>query len=833
MWENTTIASLLAQAGRMQVERRPEFAALPRGWAAVGMLALVALLLAVVIVLYRHEGRVGASARVRGLLAGLRCLVIGLLAMIWLEPVLATYLHRVIDSYTIVLVDTSSSMDLADRYRDPDDIANVRAVAPDAGREPVRRGAIVERMLTRDDRAFLAELAERNRVKVFQFSDELQPLFTLRAAREDATVTTPTGTSTDDGEAVLPADELAAAPLRWPSMGPATDLGRAVRGAVESLGRAPIAGVVLLTDGGVNQGDDLARIGAYARDRRIPLHVIGIGDPSEPRNLRVAEVIAPDNVFADDPFAVVGQITGQGLAGETVTVELTERSADGDGDGVERVIASRQVALGPDDSVTAISFDHRQATVGRFSYAVRVPVDANESVADDNRKQITVNVIENTLRVLVVAGAPSWEYRYLTRLLERDRTFQLSCWLQSADIDAVRDGNVIIDHLPDEPEELFAYDAIILLDPDPLELTADWCERVGDLVTRHGGGLLFAAARKHAPAFVRDPATERVRRLLPVTFDEDAELILNQIGHYQQEAHPLIIPPAAAGHPALQLPPGRGPAFQWSALGDVYWHFPVLREKPVASVLMRHGDPRMQNTYGGHVLFATQYAGAGRTAFLGFDGTWRWRGFGADVFDRFWVQTIRYLVEGKVAGGNRRGMLLTDQDTYPLGKPIRATARLFDQQFAPLQTAEVTGYTTLAGEERPLVFTRMTDRLGWYEATFVPPRTGACALMLPLPGDRGLAEVVRREVQVVRPNLEIRDARMHRAELQALAAATPDGAYHDVRDTARVPEKIPDRHESTTIRSRPTPLWDNGWLLGVLIGLLCVEWALRKYYRLL
>jgi hypothetical protein len=108
--------------------------------------------------------------------------VIGLLAMIWLEPVLATYLHRVIDSYTIVLVDTSSSMDLADRYRDPDDIANVRAVAPDAGREPVRRGAIVERMLTRDDRAFLAELAERNRVKVFQFSDELQPLVHLASS---------------------------------------------------------------------------------------------------------------------------------------------------------------------------------------------------------------------------------------------------------------------------------------------------------------------------------------------------------------------------------------------------------------------------------------------------------------------------------------------------------------------------------------------------------------------------------------------------------------------------------------------------------------------------
>jgi len=29
-------------------------------------------------------------------------------------------------------------------------------------------------------------------------------------------------------------------------------------------------------------------------------------------------------------------------------------------------------------------------------------------------------------------------------------------------------------------------------------------------------------------------------------------------------------------------------------------------------------------------------------------------------------------------------------------------------------------------------------------------------------------------------------------------------------------------------RQRRTPLWDNGWLLGVFTGLLATEWWLRK-----
>ena len=116
------------------VERRLEFARVPSGWAGIAAIALFAVLLASVLFLYAHEQRSGASPRMRRGLAALRCATLGVLALVWLEPVLATYLHRRTDAYTLVLVDSSASMSLPDRYADPAESARVGKVLEDAGR---------------------------------------------------------------------------------------------------------------------------------------------------------------------------------------------------------------------------------------------------------------------------------------------------------------------------------------------------------------------------------------------------------------------------------------------------------------------------------------------------------------------------------------------------------------------------------------------------------------------------------------------------------------------------------------------------------------------------
>ncbi|MGD2110291.1 MAG: vWA domain-containing protein, partial [Phycisphaerae bacterium] len=631
-------------------------------------------------------------------------------------------------------------------------------------------------------------------------------------------------------EVVDEVDELSIVPT---AAGPATNVERAVRRSVESLGGAPTAAIVVLSDGGFNQGAPAEEVARYAKDRRLPIHVIGIGDPSVPRNVRITEVDAPANAFQQDPFPVSCRIAADGIDGQTIRVELHERNATTGG--ATRQVEARDVRVGIGGRVEPVTFELRQDRVGRFVYAVAVPIVEGETVVDDNSRQTTVNVIDARTRVLVVSSGPSWEYRFLSRLLERDDTFELSCWLQSADYTAVRDGNTVIDHLPAAAEELFEYDIVILMNPDPRGFDEKWCELVDAMVTEHGGGLLVTAGRSNTPALMRDRSLKPLHDLLPVTIDPEADLVLNEIGHYQLSGSPVEISEAAFGHPVLRLADDPiSTKLLWQGMGDVYWHYPVLREKPAATVLMRHGNPRMRNSYGGHVLVAVQFVGAGRTGFVGFDSTWRWRKQGVERFDRFWVQLVRHLAEGKLLGGVKRGMLLTDSEEYALGSAVTVSARLYDRHYKPLKRDQVTARYGIDGELGEFVLRSATDRPGWYEGRFVPGRSGHYQIRLRLPDQVGddLVEL-EREVHVVRPNIEILRPQMDRAKLVTLAEQSEGGRYFEVDEAGAVPGLIPDLHEEISVRSRPTMLWDNWVALLLLLALLSVEWGVRKWNRML
>jgi len=853
---SVSLGQLLGQANRTTVEHRFEFATLPEGWAAVASLAALLLLCWAIVWMYRREGRRGASTTVRTSLAAVRCLVIVSLAAVWLQPVLATYLHKWIDSYCIVLVDDSSSMDLGDQYRVEQEAAHIKTALGDETTLPIRRADVVGRLLGRDNDQFLSGLTRRNRVKLYTFSDAPQLMATLRSASEgEEEGTEEEGTKARRHEGTKGEEKSAGGwpiasavgdsnslPTTFAAQGPATNVSRAVRRSVEALSGAPLAGVVLFSDGGFNQGDPMDVLARFVQEKGVAVHAVGVGDASPPQNVRVVEVTGPQNAFKEDPYAITAHITAEGMAGEAIVVELYERDEAGT---AAAPVETQTVTVEGDGPLDPVVFNRRRETVGRAIYRVAVPIGPYESVTDDNGKQTVVNIIDDKMRVLLIAGSPSWEYRFLSRLLTRDETFDVSCWLQSAATNAVRDGNTIIDHLPATPEELFAYDAVLLLDPDPAEFGPGWARSVETLVSDYGGGVLYQASRKNTPRFMRDAAVEKIVKILPVTLDPEADLILNKIGHYQTRFWPIEIPQNAAGHPILKLPEEgtkaqrhegteEGSRVAWAALPGVFWHYPVLREKPVATVLMRHSDPQMRNSYGGHVLAATQFVGSGRTAFVGFDSTWRWRRNGEEVFNAYWVQMLRYLVEGKLLGAKKRATILTDGTTFQLGGAINVTARLYDTRFEPLLADTVTAHYRIGSVREDLTLQRSPDQPGWFEGRFTPNRTGNYEITLTLPATAASPPVdVAHQIEVARPNIEILHPQMNREALQTLAEQSPGGKYYDVDEIGGIPSAIPDRSESMTVKSRPLQLWDNQWTLILLIGLLTIEWGVRKWVRLL
>ena len=106
-------------------------------------------------------------------------------------------------------------------------------------------------------------------------------------------------------------------------------------------------------------------------------------------------------------------------------------------------------------------------------------------------------------------------------------------------------------------------------------------------------------------------------------------------------------------------------------------------------MLLEHSDPTLRSVEGSRPLLVAGRYGSGHTLYLGFNGTWRWRKAGrqAEFFDKFWIQAVRYLVEGRSLEGRRRGYVQTDRDRYEIGERITITARLQDAAFNPLVAA--------------------------------------------------------------------------------------------------------------------------------------------------
>ena len=234
-------------------------------------------------------------------------------------------------------------------------------------------------------------------------------------------------------------------------------------------------------------------------------------------------------------------------------------------------------------------------------------------------------------------------------------------------------------------------------------------------------------------------------------------------------------------------------------------------------------------------LLVTGQYGSGRTTYLGFDGTWRWRtkGLDAEFFKRFWIQTTRYLVEGRSLAGKRRGMIETERFRYQIGDRIKINARLKEKNFEWLIAEEVKGKLMLPGEDTSEIsFAPLNGQPGVYEATIVAAKEGSYSVIVELPGEGGDKIKIDSNFTVTLPLKEIKDTWLDRNKLMGLAKLSGT-TYLNPDNLKDLPSRIPDMTRMLAFESPPYPLWDNRVLFIILVTLLIVEWSLRKKYKLL
>jgi uncharacterized membrane protein len=576
--------------------------------------------------------------------------------------------------------------------------------------------------------------------------------------------------------------------------------------AVESAS-LPFGAVVLLSDGAENAGgidfDTIQRL----RQTRIPVQTVGFGKERLGRDLEVEDFSVPQRALAGSRVEARIALRQSGLTGENARVTIR----DGD-----NVLAAQNVNL--TSEATAVPLIFNAGAAGALNLIARVdPLPGEENTANNAVARV-VNVSARKPRILYVEGEPRWEYKFMRRAADDDPQIELVSMLRTTPNkiyrQGVRDQSELEQGFPTKPEELFAYDGLIIGSVEASWFTPSQQDLIREFAGRRGGGVLFLGGR-FGLSEGGWGATD-VAEMLPVRLPPAGST-------FQRVYSNTELAPAGVDSALCRLDddPQKN-VERWKKMPEIAnWQL-VGDPKPGAALLAEMIPPGHRKT----PLLVTEPYGRGRTAVLATGGMWRWQ-MRSDHTDKtlptFWRQMLRWLVNdtpGTVVAATPR-QVLQDEDRLPLRVEVR------DKSYQPLGSAVVqVHFVGPDGLSDTLRLQPAGSEAGVYAADWSVPKAGA--YLAEVTASVNGAEI-GRDVLTFRRNDGVAEnfrTTQNRDLLEKLSLQT-GGRYYTPRDARHLADEISYSEAGITSREM-LDLWDLPVLLLLALGLRAAEWLLRR-----
>jgi uncharacterized membrane protein len=605
-------------------------------------------------------------------------------------------------------------------------------------------------------------------------------------------------------ERIQKLDQLSAA-------APATRIGRSLEQALAEASTLPLGAVVLLSDGSDNSGGiDLETI-ARIRRARVPVHTIGFGRERLSRDIEISDVALPARAMADSRLSA--EVTFRQFGCTREKARLVVREGD-------RLLASREIVLHGEQTpqVESLMFNAGLAGPRTFQFAIE-PLPGEENLKNNQLARL-VNVTSAKARILYFDGEPRWEFKFIRRGVEDDRSLEIWSILRTTQNKiyvqpppGVASGE-LKDGFPSRIEDLFAFDGLIIGSTEVGYFTPQQQELMREFVDRRGGGALFLGGR----TALADGgwAHSSLADLLPVRIPDAKDTF---------HRDPATAELTAAGRDSvicrLEEDSGRN-AERWKKMPVLADYQQVGDAKPGALTLLEMSADGRRHL----PLLVTQRYGLGRTAVFATGGSWRWQmmqPLADKTHEMFWQQLLRWLVTdtpGRVMASTP-SPILSDESRVKL----RVEAR--DSSFRPVPNATVEAHIVGPdGIAANISLTPQPLEAGVYMAEWSAGKPGS--YMAELVARQGQQEMGRDVVMFRREDGVAENFRVtqNRELLEKLASET-GGNYYPANRASRLAEDI--SYSDAGITTRETKdLWDMPVVFLAALALRASEWLLRR-----
>ena len=656
------------------------------------------------------------------------------------------------------------------------------------------------RMLSDGRVDFLSRVGDRYQLQAFLFARRASEL--------------PTSSDNASGLPVRPPASAAEALY--------TDLSDGLSKALSKAEREEIAGVVLLSDGRFNHGEDPLKVARALGSRGIPVTTVLVGSETPPRDVAVVKVQGADFVHDKDAVDMSVLVKAEGFEGQELSLSVREKG---------QAVVEKKFTV-PPGGRAAVNLSFVPEGKGQHNYVVTVPVQPREVFVNNNERPFAVSVIDKKIRLLLADGGPRWEYRYLKNALLRDKRLDFSYILFDPLTTSQSEAQRAVDAYPHKREDLFAFDTLILGDVNPAVFTPEDLANLEAFVNHRGGTLIVVAGKDFMPAAYAKTAFASV---LPVTPAETGPAPEEM----PVDGFPVLLTAEAKQSPIFRLVPDEKENVEtWAALPKMLWYAPVESVKPGAVVWayasLAGGESSAESAKRPVIL--SQAYGLGRVFYVGADETWRWRYKVADKYlYQFWGQVILWATSGKLPVGTERVRLGTDKFEYVDGEDVIVRARVLSDKMIPVADAMVSAKLVRKTDDAEVAQTRLdylSESGGHYEGKFHAVGMGSYVVKLSVAGTEQESVPVVTDVEVKEaPTRELVELSADAATMREIAERSGGRAF-TLDELGRVPDAL--RPLSwKQIEPREIPLWDHWLLLTAFCLVVTAEWVIRKVEGLL
>jgi len=554
--------------------------------------------------------------------------------------------------------------------------------------------------------------------------------------------------------------------------GKQTDISKALRQLNDRFVNQNIGALVLATDGLYNQGSDPQY---EAKNFKTNIYTIALGDTIAKRDLLIGNINYNKTAFLGNDFEIEVLAEAYQSKGENIRLSVTE---DG------RQVAAQNIPVSSNDfhKVATVKLNADKKGIRKFNINI-APVK-NEISTQNNTETIYVDVLDAREKILLLYEGPHPDISVIRQAIESNKNYEVKASLVS-DVTAIKPGD---------------YGLVILYQVADAGNSA-----VENLLKSKVPVWYVVGAQTSLPAF-------------------NAEQKFIRISSGRQEMQEVFAQPTV-DFTAFTL--SDSTKRKIAAFPPLLAPFGNYSSAPAGNTLLKQRIGSVETSY---PLLAFVDEGGRRIGVLTGEGVWRWQLAEFEAFgnhhalEELFGQGVQYLTAN---ANHQRFIVYPAKRVFDEGENVILNAELYNDALELTNTPDVRiDLKSEAGKNYSFLFTR-TGQSYQLDAGTLPIGEYTYAAS----AKNGAKQFSASGQLTVRPlNLEARQSAANHGLLRTIAKQSGGqmlypNQINNLADQIRKNENIKtvvyeDKHYSDII--------DVKWVFILILGLLSLEWFLRK-----